>query len=85
MKAKKLVGKWIVADTVAEGLDAPKSTAFKVVGYASDMNWAIVDAGSKGWSWRALAHGDVIVEQCETYWRVYPGNITKVLKQLKTT
>ena len=85
MKAKKLVGKWIIADTVAEGLSAPKGTAFKVVGYSPDMNWAIVDAGSDGWSWRALTPGDIILEPRETYWCVYPGNIKKVLKQLKTT
>ncbi|WAX08963.1 hypothetical protein BS162P3_00038 [Bacteroides phage BS162P3] len=77
MKVKKLVGKRVVANAVAEGLNMPVGTAFKVVGYVLGMNWAIVDAGSNGW--KNLKPSDVIVEQCETYWLVYPGNITEIL------
>lgn len=78
MKAIELVGKWIVADAVAEGLiNTPAGTAFKVVGYVPGMNWAIVDAGSNGW--KTLKPSDVIVEQCETYRLVYLGNITEIL------
>lgn len=77
MKAKDLVGKWIVADTVARALNMPADTAFKVVGYTTYGD-CIVDAGLDGWSWRALTRSDIVLEQCEFYTYVRPEDITKV-------
>lgn len=48
MKAKELVGKWIVSKVLADELNAPASTGFKVVGHVPDTDWAIVDAGQEG-------------------------------------
>lgn len=77
MKAKKLVGKWIEARSLAVPLDMPADTAFRVVGYNADMNWAIADAGSDGW--KGVDRDDIIAEKCETYWYILPVDITKVL------
>ena len=65
MKAKELVGKQIVSKVVADELNAPADTVFKVVGYVPDTDWAIVDAEQGGW--KELISGDVVVEECETY------------------
>lgn len=78
MKAKKLVGKWIVSDTVARALNMPADTAFKVVGYTTYGD-CIVDAGPDGWSWRALTRSDIVLEQRETYMYVRPEDITEIL------
>lgn len=65
MEAKELVGKQIVSKVVADELNAPAGTVFKVVGYVRDADWVIVDAGQGGW--KELIPGDVVVEECETY------------------
>ena len=77
MKAEEFVGKWIRSEVVAGELKAPFGTAFKVVGYNSGTNWAIVDAGRKGW--KRLFRDDIIAEKCETYWYIRLDEITKVL------
>ena len=77
METKKLVGKWIVSGVLTDEINAPGGTAFKVVGYNSGTNWAIVDAGRKGW--KRLFRDDIIAEKCETYWYILPVNITRVL------
>ena len=65
MKAKELVGKWVVSEVVTDELNAPAGTAFKVVGYVPDTDWAIVDA--RRWGWTGLNPEDIVFEQCETY------------------
>ena len=77
MEAKELVGKWIESKVLSDKLNTPANEAFKVVGYRTDVNWPIIDAGR--WGWKGLEPDDIIIEKCETYWLVYPGNITKVL------
>lgn len=77
METKELVGKCIRAEGLVESLSMPADTAFKVVGYNADMNWAIVDAGR--WGWKGLDVGDFVAEKCETYWYVTSEEITKVL------
>ena len=78
MKAKDLVGKLIISNTAAAGLNMPRGTKFKVVGYTSEfINGAIVDAGNLGW--RSLKESDQISEKCETYWLVALSCINKVL------
>lgn len=77
MEAKELVGKCIRADGLAVSLLMPADTAFKVVGYNADMNWAIADAVR--WGWNGLDLDDVVIEKCETYWYIIPSDITKVL------
>lgn len=77
METKKLVGKWIKSKVLADDLRMPADTAFKVVGYSSGTNWAIADAGRKGW--KRLFRDDIIAEKCETYWYILPAEITKVL------
>ena len=77
MKAKELVGKWIVSKVLADELNAPASTGFKVVGYVPNMNLVIVDAERRGW--KGLIPGDVVVEECETYKYVTVDYITEVL------
>lgn len=76
MKAKELVGKVIVSKVVADELNAPAGTVFKVVGYVLDTDWAIVDAGQTGW--KELIPGDVVVERCETYMYAHMDYITVV-------
>lgn len=76
MKAKNLVGKWIVSKVVADELNAPADTAFKVVGYVPDTDWAIVDAEQRGW--KELISGDVAVEECETYMYAHMDYITTI-------
>lgn len=76
MKAKELVGKWIFSKVVADELNAPAGTMFKVVGYATDTDWVIVDAKQGGW--KELIPGDVIVEECETYMYAHTDYITVV-------
>lgn len=76
MKAEELVGKWIESEILAAGQRMPADTAFKVVGFTLDENWAIVDAGLIGWKW--LEAGDILIEKCETYWYVPTEDITKV-------
>lgn len=78
MIAKELVGKWIVADAVTEGLNMPTGTAFKVVGYTTYGD-CIVDVGPGGWSWRVLTRSDIVLEQREFYWYLNTENITRVL------
>ena len=65
MKAKELVGKWIVSKVLADELNAPAGTVFKVVGYVLDKNLVIVDAERRGW--KGLEPDDVVIERCETY------------------
>ena len=65
MKAKELVGKWIVSEVLTDEINAPAGTAFKVVGHVQDADLVIVDA--RRWGWTGLMPGDVIVEECETY------------------
>ena len=77
METKELVGKCIRADGLAVSLHMPADTAFKVVGYNADMNWAIADAGR--WGWKGLDLDDIVIEKCETYWYIIPVDITKVL------
>lgn len=77
MKTKELVGKYIESSNLAEPLGLPADTAFRVVGYNADMNWAIADAGRRGW--KGLDLDDIIIEKCETYWYILPVDITKVL------
>ena len=77
MEAKELVGKRIVSEVVTDELNAPAGTAFKVVGYGPDLNWAIIDAGR--WGWKELDPEDRVTEKCKTYWYVRPVEITKVL------
>lgn len=77
METKGLVGKWIESEVLADDLCMPADTAFKVVGIALDVNWAIVDAGLKGWKW--MEPGNLVIEKCETYMYVHPDSITKVL------
>ncbi len=76
MKAKELVGKWIVSEVVTDELNAPAGTAFKVVGYVPDTDWAIVDAEQRGWE--GLLPGDVVVEECETYMYAHTDYIATV-------
>ena len=76
MKAKELVGKWIVSKVVTDELNAPAGTVFKVVGYVPDTDWAIVDAEQGGW--KELIPGDVVVEECETYMYAHMDYITVV-------
>ena len=77
MKAKELVGKQIVSKVVADELNAPASTVFKVVGYVPDTDWVIVDAEQGGW--KELIPGDVVVEKCETYMYAHMDYLTTVL------
>ena len=77
MKAKELVGKQIVSKVVADELNAPAGTVFKVVGYVPDTDWAIVDAEQGGW--KELISGDVVVEKCETYMYAHMDYLTTVL------
>ena len=77
MKAKELVGKWIVSEVLTDEINAPVGTAFKVIGHVQYMDLVIVDAGR--WGWTGLNPGDIIFEQGETYKYVCVGNITKVL------
>ena len=77
MKAKEFVGKWIGAARAAEYLNLPVGTTFKVVGYCTYLNQVIVDAYNQGW--KILDSGDLVVEECETYWYVPLSGITKVL------
>ena len=77
MKAKELVGKWIVSKVLADELNAPAGTVFKVVWHVPDTDWAIVDAGQEGW--KELIPGDVVVEECETYMYAHLDYITEVL------
>ena len=77
MKAKELVGKQIVSKVVADELNAPAGTVFKVVGYVPDTDWVIVDAEQGGW--KELISGDVVVEECETYMYAHLDYIATVL------
>lgn len=77
MEAKELVGKCIGSNNLAELLGLPADTAFRVVGYDARMNCAIVDASY--WGWKGLDMDDIVIEKCETYWRVRPSDIIKVL------
>lgn len=77
MKAKELVGKCIESEVLTDAQCMPADTAFRVVGYNADMNWAIVDAGPNGWKW--IEPDDIVIEKCETYWYILPVEITKVL------
>ena len=77
MKAKELVGKQIVSKVVADELNAPAGTVFKVVGYVPDTDWAIVDAGQGGW--KELISGDFVVEECKTYMYAHLDYIATVL------
>ena len=77
MKAKRLVGKCIRADGLAVSLHMPADTAFKVIGYNADMNWAIADAGR--WGWKGLDLDDIVIEKCKNYWYIHLEGITKVL------
>ena len=77
MKAKELVGKWIVSEVVADELNAPAGTVSKVVGHVQHTDWVIVDAGC--WGWTGLIPGDVVVEECETYKYARLDEITVVL------
>lgn len=77
MKAKELVGKWIVSEVVTDELNTPAGTAFKVVGYVPDTDWVIVDAGR--WGWKVLIPGDVVFEECETYMYAHMDYIATVL------
>ena len=81
MKAKELVGKQIVSKVVADELNAPADTVFKVVGYVPDTDWAIVDAEQGGW--KELISGDVVVEECETYMYAHLDEITIVSYPLR--
>nr|UVX55020.1 MAG: hypothetical protein [Bacteriophage sp.] len=76
MKTKELVGKGIVSKVLTGELNAPAGTVFKVVGYVSDTDWVIVDAGQGGW--KELIPGDVVVEECETYMYAHMDYITVV-------
>lgn len=77
MKAENLVGKCIEVDLAATHISTSGNATFKVVGYNADMNCAIVDASY--WGWIGLDTDDIVIEKCETYWRVRPVEITKVL------
>ena len=77
MKAKELVGKWIVSEVLTDELNAPAGTMFKVVGYVPDTDWVIVDAGQGGL--KELIPGDVVVEECETYMYAHTDYIATVL------
>lgn len=77
MKAKELVGKWVVVDLAETNLRKSGSVAFKAVGYYADMNYVIVDAGS--WGWDSLDPDDIVIEKCENYWYIHLEGITKVL------
>lgn len=77
MKAKELVGKRIFSKVVADELNAPADTAFKVVGYVPDTDWVIVDAEQGGL--KGLISGDVVVEECETYMYAHLDCIAAVL------
>ncbi|WAX08966.1 hypothetical protein BS162P3_00041 [Bacteroides phage BS162P3] len=77
MKAKKLVGKWVVVDLTGTNLHKSGSVAFKVVGYNADMDWVMVDAGS--WGWDNLDPDDIVIEKCKNYWYIFSEDITKVL------
>ena len=77
MKAEELVGKWIESEVLTDELNVSAGTAFRVVGYNSGTNWAIVDAWRKGW--KRLFRDDIIAEKCETYWYLRLCEITKVL------
>lgn len=76
MKAEEFVGKWIVSEVLTDEINAPAGTAFKVVGYVSDTDWAIVDAEQRGL--KELIPGDVVVEECETYMYAHMDYITVV-------
>ena len=76
MEAKDLVGKYIRPGGLAGALGLPADTAFKVVGYNADMNWAIVDAGC--WGWKGLDLDDIVIEKCKTYWYILMVDITVV-------
>ena len=76
MKAKELVGKWIVSEVLTDEINAPVGTAFKVVGYVPNTNLVIVDA--KRWGWKGLMLGDVVFEECETYKYARLNEITVV-------
>ena len=77
MKAKNLVGKWIVSEVLTDELNAPAGTAFRVVGYVPDANLVIVDA--ERWGWEGSIPGDVVFEECETYKYACLDDITEVL------
>lgn len=77
MEAKELVGKWVESEVLTDEINAPAGTAFKVVGYTTYGN-CIVDAGSDGWSWKALTRSDVILEQREFYRYLSTENVSKV-------
>ena len=77
METKELVGKCIESEVLTDTRGVPADTAFRVVGYNADMNWAIADAGSDGW--KGVERDDIIAEKCETYWYILPVDITKVL------
>lgn len=77
MKATNLVGKWIVSEVLADELNAPEGTAFKVVGYVLDKNLVIVDAKRGGW--KELDPNDHVTEKCEAYRYARLREITKVL------
>ena len=77
MKAKKLVGKWVVVDLAETNLRESGSVAFKVVGYSADTKYVILDAGS--WGWDSLDPDDIVIEKCKNYWYIHLEGITKVL------
>ena len=77
MKAKELVGKWIVSEVLTDEINAPVGTAFKVVGHVQHTDLVIVDA--RRWGWTGLIPGDVVVEECETYKYARLDKITVVL------
>ena len=77
MKAKELVGKWIVSEILTDEISAPVGTAFKVIGYVQNTDLVIVDA--RRWGWTGLNPEDIVFEQGETYKYARLDEITEIL------